>query len=222
MRDLFINHVSGFLIWLVKFLPFSLLKYLINILAILLAIMLKRFRVIAKKNYTFVYDRKPEIYKGFTITYGIYKLLGMQAVDVLTFIDGKYPRNNFIDNVYGLSYLNEAINKCNGIIIISAHIGNFTLLNLLLKELGYTDCAMIMRSVKNKKIEEKLNNIKQKAQINFFNESYIKKNILMLATFLRKKGILILITDQRHLKGVPLEFFGKTKMSPPGPPLYLY
>jgi KDO2-lipid IV(A) lauroyltransferase len=217
MRDLFINQAFDFFLWLVRLLPYNFLKYLISILSLVATIMLKKYRMIHKRNYTLVYGEEICFYKVFATTYNIYKILGMQALDVLTFIEGKYPKYNFVSKVQGSSYLNEAINKHNGLIVVSAHIGNFTLLNLLIKELGFSNCAMVMRNVKNKHIEEKFNYIRQKANIRFFNESSIKKNILLLARLLKEKGILIMITDQRHLKGIPLKFFDGIKKTHLGP-----
>ena len=207
----------NFFLWLVKVLPYNILQLFINMFSVFATIILKRYRKIASINYSLVYKREPGLVESFRITKNIFSILGMQSIDILTHIEKKYPHETFINKIYNISYLTEAMNRGKGAIILSAHVGNFAMLNMILAELGYPDCSMIMRGVKNKSIEAKLNIIRDRAHIKFFNESNTKKNTIVLAKYLKRKGILIMVTDQRHLKGRPLDFFGKTKKTPLGP-----
>ncbi len=214
------NFIIGFFdlfLWLVKVLPYNILQLLINVFSIFTTIILKRYRVIASINYRLIYNKEAGLVESFRITKNVFIILGMQSIDILTSIEKKYPNESFINKIYNISYLTEALNKGKGAIILSAHVGNFTMLNMILGELGYPNCSMIMRGVKNQNIEGKLNIIREKAHIKFFNESNTKKNTIVLAKYLKRKGILIMLTDQRHIKGPPLYFFGKTKKTPLGP-----
>jgi KDO2-lipid IV(A) lauroyltransferase len=193
-----------------------MLQILIKVLSITLAFLLKKYRNIAATNYNLVFGSEPSFLYSFIHTKVIFQILGKQAINILAVAKKKYRYNSFINNVENISTLIEAKNKGKGIIILSAHIGNFAMLNLLMAEMGYTNSAMIMRGIKNKVIEANLNNIRNHANIRFFNESNSKKNAWLLAKHLKKKGVLIMLTDQRHLKGPPLDFFGRKKKSPLG------
>lgn len=216
MVNIIVNYLFSFFMFLARYLPHIWLIAIINMCSTLLALLLKKYRNIAAINYSLVYSCKPTFIYSFVHTRRIFKLLGSQAVNILAVANKKYPKNNFINAVENISALIEAQNKDKGLIILSAHLGNFVMLNLIIAELGYTNCAMVMRGVKSKAIEEHLNNIRKDANITFFNESNSKKNALILIKHLKKKGVLIMLTDQRHLKGPPLDFFGRTKKTPLG------
>jgi len=175
MVNIIVNYLFSFFMFLTRYLPNIWLIAIINMCSIMLTFLLKKYRNIAAINYSLVYSSKPTFIYSFVHTRRIFKLLGSQAAifwllpirNILTII--------FINSVENISALIEAQNKDRGVIILSAHIGNFAMLNLIIAELGYTNCAMIMRGVKNNVIEEKLNNIRNNANIRFLMKVILRK-----------------------------------------------
>jgi len=115
----------NFFLWLLKVLPYNILQIFINMFSVFATIILKRYRKIASINYSLVYKREPGLVESFRITKNIFRILGMQSIDILTHIEKKYPHETFINKIYNISYLTEAMNRGKGAIILSAHVGNF-------------------------------------------------------------------------------------------------
>lgn len=205
------------LIYLPKILPYTLMKGIIALFSFIASQLLSRYIEIAKINFHLIFKKsvhKKEIKKHIQ---QIYKFFGNQAIELLYYMYNKYPYGKLVESIEGLNHLQEAHKQNKGIILISAHIGNFTHISLILNELGFPDNSMIMRATKDKFIENRLSIMRRNMGIAWFNESYSKKNTLMLARFVKnEKGILILLTDQRHQKGTPLEFFSNLKKTPLG------
>jgi diaminohydroxyphosphoribosylaminopyrimidine deaminase/5-amino-6-(5-phosphoribosylamino)uracil reductase len=67
-----------------------------------------------------------------------------------------------IDEVVGREHLEEALRRKRGVIIISAHLGNFTMLSSALAAMGFTECATIMKPTKDEETERIFSMIRER------------------------------------------------------------
>ncbi|MGB4520594.1 MAG: lysophospholipid acyltransferase family protein [Candidatus Omnitrophota bacterium] len=112
------------------------------------------------------------------------------------------------------SYLDQALAKGKGVIVVSAHLGNWELGGVVVALLGYPFSAVALPH-KNKQIN------------NFFNRQRQSKNFKVIPLgkaarqcldVLKKNEVLALAGDRDFTeKGIVLDFFGKPSFFPIGP-----
>lgn len=112
------------------------------------------------------------------------------------------------------SYLDQALAKGKGVIVVSAHMGNWELGAVIVSLLGYPFSAVALPH-KNRQIN------------NFFNHQRQIKNIKVIPlgkavrqclNVLRNNEVLALAGDRDFTeKGIVLDFFGKPTIFPEGP-----
>ena len=203
---------------LTRIVPFFIFKHIIGYLAILASHLLKQYNPIAKKNYEIIYGTSLSQKTAIRNVQKIYKSFGLQILEDFYMANNRYPYSALIDQISGLHYLLNAHKKGKGVIILSAHIGNFTQISIVLNSLGLNNNKTIMRSVKNPYIESYFSKLRGKLGIKWFNESKTKKSPLQILRFLKKeKGLLVLLIDQRYQKGIKVKFFGLDKKTAVGP-----
>jgi len=144
----------------------------------------------------------------------IFRNFAKYLVDFFRFskLDAQYIKENIrIENIH---YIDEALSKGKGAIIVSAHLGNWELGGVVVALLGYPFWAVALPH-KYKKID------------NFFNyQRGIKgmqviplgKAVKRSLEVLRENNVLALAGDRDFSeKGIVLDFFGKPTIFPQGP-----
>jgi len=100
----------------------------------------------------------------------------------------------------------EAINDENGVIIISAHIGNWEMAHVFTSAYFKTSIGIVARTLDSQKLDHWINRIRTK----YGNEIWPKKGALSkMARSLRKGGVVGMLIDQdtRDDESVQIEFF---------------
>jgi KDO2-lipid IV(A) lauroyltransferase len=179
----------------------------------------RKYWVSAQRNLAYAYGREvteKEVYQGIR---GMFTQLGRQAVEfIYRYHDGKRDMpSDKIDEVVGREHLEEALRRKRGVIIISAHLGNFTMLSSALAAMGFTECATIMKPTKDEETERIFSMIRERLGIRWSNQGSSRRDVMSVVKFLRNNGILILIIDQRMTSGVGVKFFGREKLTARGP-----
>ena len=120
-------------------------------------------------------------------------------------------------SVEGIENLDVALKSGKGVIAVSAHIGNYSLIGTKFSMLGY-NFVTVFRDLKTKAgsiIYSKLRKLIQLPSIPTLPEKHFYKNALKI---LRKNGILCLIADENKRRGgVFVNFFGRKASTAPGP-----
>ena len=142
-----------------------------------------------------------------------------QAVEMAYYckMGGMPAYEDFIEDISGKEYLEEALKQQKGVIALTAHIGNFTMITHTLTLAGFPNCATIMREQSDVKTEKLFTELRTEIGIKWINENESKSNVLALVKFLKKNGILIMLSDQRLIGGVKVRFLRREKLTAKGP-----
>jgi KDO2-lipid IV(A) lauroyltransferase len=128
-------------------------------------------------------------------------------------IDKEYIKNNL--KVENLHYFEEALSLGKGIIVLSAHLGNWELGGVLISLLGY-DLWVVALEHKYKKINDFFNAQRKSKGIKVipFNKA-VRQSI----NILKENRLLALVGDKDFTKegGIVINFFGKATSFPKGP-----
>ncbi len=137
-----------------------------------------------------------KVYRFVGITFAEFlKMENLSREELLTAI-------NFIDQ----DYLAEAFNKGNGVIIYSAHFGNWELMAAAMAAAGYPTNA-IARSQNNSKFDQKINQIRSARGVNI-----IPKGVSVRKAYqvLKRGEILLILGDQdARDSGWKMDFFDR-------------
>jgi len=132
---------------------------------------------------------------------------------------GKLPPEGKREYVHivGKEKLDEALALGRGVISVSAHLGNFLIIMPRLAVEGY-HVDFIVKELKNKKIEERLQNLREELG---YHSIYVEprfRSVKASLTSLKKNHVLVLYGDQRQRNaGVDVTFFGMPAKAAPGP-----
>jgi len=124
-------------------------------------------------------------------------------------------------SIEGECHLDEALSRGKGVILVSAHFGNFPLIMAKLPLEGYT-CSVIMRHMRDTRIEKIL--FKHHVLYDGLKIIYSQpRNICVEETirFLRNNELVFIPMDQNFgTAGVYVDFFGKKAATATGPVIF--
>lgn len=144
----------------------------------------------------------------------VFRNFAKYLVDFFRFskIDSEYIKK-FV-KLEGLSNIDEALKRGKGVIILSAHMGNWELGGHVFGKLGYPISAVVLTH-QNEKINEFF--INQRALGNF-RSIEIGPSLRSCYNVLKNNELLALLGDRNFAsKGVSMDFFGRQAMMPKGP-----
>jgi KDO2-lipid IV(A) lauroyltransferase len=116
---------------------------------------------------------------------------------------------------HGLDYLDQALSKGKGVIIVTGHFGNWDLAGALLGRRGFPLNA-VADTFEPEKMDRLINGTRERNGMNIIKmEAGSLKKIF---TALKKNEIVLLLFDRpQEGKGVAVRFFGETAWLPEGP-----
>ncbi len=171
-----------------------------------------RFETSANLKAIFPEKGKKELGK---IQIQIFRNFAKYLIDFFRFeaINKKYINRKIkIENIH---YLDEALKKGKGAIVLSAHFGNWELGGAVVALLGYPFWAVALPH-KNKKINDFFNAQREKKGVKIISFGKAARSCLRL---LEENKIVALIGDKDFTKesGVLVNFFGRPTYLPKGP-----
>jgi KDO2-lipid IV(A) lauroyltransferase len=144
----------------------------------------------------------------------IFRNFAKYLVDFFRFskLDAQYIKENIrIENIH---YIDEALSKGKGAIIVSAHLGNWELGGVVVALLGYPFWAVALPH-KYKKIDNFFN---YQREIKGMQVIPLGKAVRQSLEVLRENKVLALAGDRDFSeKGIVLDFFGRSATFPQGP-----
>lgn len=149
----------------------------------------------------------------------VFRNFAKYLVDFFRFskIDSEYIKR-FI-KLEGLSNIEEALKHGKGVIILSAHIGNWELGGFVMGTLGYPISAVVLTH-QNKNINEFF--LRQRS-LGKMKSIEFGASLRCCYNSLKNNELLALLGDRDFSKnGIPADFFGHTALLPKGPPVLSY
>lgn len=146
-----------------------------------------------------------------------FRTMGSIVLDTIRFKDFSADKIKELISIDGIEYLKTAFKKNKGVIVVSAHMGSFTLIGSRLSVEGYK-ATFVARHARNKKIEQIIMGFcRQVGQKIIFNRPILtcmRRSIKVLS----RNEILIIELDQNFgTEGLEVNFFGRPAMVATGP-----
>ncbi len=144
----------------------------------------------------------------------VFRNFGKYLVDFFRFskIDQEYIKK-FV-KVEGLKNIDAARSRGKGVIILSAHMGNWELGGLVLSSIGYPMSAVVLTH-QNKRINDFFT---RQRKVGKMRPIEIGITLKSCYTILKSNNLLGLMGDRDFTKnGLVIEFFGKKTLIPKGP-----
>lgn len=131
-------------------------------------------------------------------------------------IDRDYIRKNI--RVENQHYLDAGLSKGKGVVVLTAHIGNWELGGVMIALLGYPFWVVALPH-KHKKVDDFFNRQRQSKGVNVIP---LGKAMRLCLKVLTENKLLALVGDRDFTqKGVVLDFFGKPTLFPVGPAAFV-
>jgi len=218
-RKFFTRRLSYILLRLSKFIhslfPLWWSYFIGKIFGTLAYFLIRRHRKIAFESLSIAFPNlnKKEIKK---IAKNFFVFMAQSSFELIYFLrhTDKISKNVIIE---GKEYLDLALSKKKGIILVTAHMGNFPLLGLKLVSLGYP-VNFVTRPMRDKNTGDYLYKLRTKANIKTIFSYPRRECLLNIIKALKNNEIVIIQMDQNFgSTGVWVKFFGKLAATPTGP-----
>ncbi|MCX5716143.1 MAG: ELM1/GtrOC1 family putative glycosyltransferase [Candidatus Omnitrophica bacterium] len=170
----------------------------------------KKRRMIAYTNLkaAFAAEKSPSEIRA--ITKSVYKNLGMIFVEVLRFpvINKQYIKKHI--SLHGLEMLKVARSNNKGVIVLTAHFGNWELMSLIGGFLGYP-VSVLAREQKHTKLNDLLNEYREMAGCRVIKKGIPTRNLFKA---LKANEFIGILSDQDAGRlGTFVDFFGRPTSS---------
>ena len=123
--------------------------------------------------------------------------------------------------IFGKENLDSALSKGRGVILVSAHFGNFPLMLTKLSSEGYP-VNVVVRYMRDEKIEEYFEKVRKLLNIHSIHTQPRNECVLRSLQALRRNEILCIQLDQNFGQkgGVFVDFFGRKAATATGPVIF--
>jgi len=199
---------------IVLLVPFRLNIELGKFAGFLAYLFLPRYTGVAKENLKLAFKGEKTSAQINKITLDLFKNIGMNAAEVLNMPKIK---KNLDKNIYGVGFekIDAALANGKGIIMLSAHIGNWELLPLYFVAKGYTT-NVIARRVYYQKYDKWVELLRESTGANIIFRDESPKKILRA---LHNNEVLGILPDQDidSVESIFVNFFGRPAHTPTAP-----
>lgn len=144
--------------------------------------------------------------------------IAQSALEAVCFLKNPHYLSNV--HIQGEENLKQALSKGRGVIIVSAHLGNFPLISLKLAKEGYT-VNVVVRPMRDEKAGDYFQELRIEAGVKTV-FSYPRRGCVNgIINALHRNEIVIIQMDQNFGSGgVWVKFFGKLAATPVGPVVF--
>ena len=118
--------------------------------------------------------------------------------------------------IQGEEYLRQALAKGKGVIALSAHLGNFTLLGARLAAAGYP-FNVVVKQPRDQRFARLIDDYRARVGIKTISAKPRREAARQILKTLKGNQIVLVIADEFKSGGVEVEFLGQTAPAPRGP-----
>lgn len=208
----YLGRAGAFLIYL---LPIKFSLFLADRLGAVAYLMLGRYRRLTIDNLRSAFGDEKTGKEIESIAARVFSNLARNAVELINF--PKLNKGNIGRYVTteGIEIIDAAFKLGRGVIIITAHIGNWEVMSATLRILDYPGVA-VGRRIYFDKYDKYLNKLRKLHDVNIIYRDESPKKILKV---LKSNAIVGIVADQDvdSVEGVFVDFFGKQAYTPAGP-----
>ena len=143
--------------------------------------------------------------------------LGISIAEM--FFSATRRRINLVNRIriQGAEHLDKALGLGRGVIAVSAHLGNFTLIGMKMCAEGYA-FASLVKLPKYTAVANALRMLQEKQQARFIYVQPWKDALRSILACLRRNEIVCMVTDEKKKhSGVEVDFFGQPAATALGP-----
>lgn len=118
--------------------------------------------------------------------------------------------------IQGEEHLKRALAREKGVIALSAHLGNFTIMGTRLAAAGYP-FTTVVKHPRDQGFARLTDSYRAKVGVKTISAKPRREAARQILRALRKNEIVLLIADEFKSGGVEVEFLGRTALAPRGP-----
>jgi len=118
--------------------------------------------------------------------------------------------------IQGEEHLKRALEKGKGVIGVSAHLGNFTLIGARLAASGYS-LQVVVKQPRDQRLARLMDGYRARIGIQTISARPRREAARKILKSLRKNELVLLIADEFKSGGVKVKFLGRTAHAPRGP-----
>jgi KDO2-lipid IV(A) lauroyltransferase len=207
-----------FALKMIKWLPDSFLYRFSRFMGHLGFWAVAKYRKISIDNLTESFpDKSPKEIKKIAVE--SYCEVTWGAVEIVKLALSSDPRKKLlelVDEIEGLEYLDEAFSRKKGVICISAHFGNFTIMTRRLELEGYP-FNLIMRFADDEVVTELWKKVMQPVGIKAISARPRRKAVVEALKWVRANKGICLYSDQNKTGGIYVDFFKRPAGTVEGP-----
>ncbi len=202
--------------FLVEHLPFVMVRGVLNFLLSAAFRVTFRLKRIARESLRIAFGQEKTQEQIEQIVQDCFKTIRKGIIELLYF--SRYPKE--VVNLFsfeGKERLDDALKKGKGVILVTAHYGNFPLMMLQMAQMGYK-VNVIMRRARDEKIADVILKIMDREKVHTIYTQPRRQCVLESLKVLRNNELLFILMDQHFGSegGVFVEFFGQQAATAPG------
>lgn len=118
--------------------------------------------------------------------------------------------------VEGEEHLRRALERGRGVIALSAHLGNFTMIGTRLAAAGYP-FSVVVKQPKDERFARLIDHYRAVVGIQTISAKPRREAARQILKALRRNEVILVIADEFKSGGVEVEFLGRTAPAPRGP-----
>lgn len=118
--------------------------------------------------------------------------------------------------IEGEQHLKRALEKGKGVIALSAHLGNFTMVGCRLAAAGYP-FSVVVKQPRDRRFARLIDGYRERVGIQTISAKPRREAVRGILKALRGNRIVLLIADEFKSGGVEVDFFGRGRPAPRGP-----
>jgi Kdo2-lipid IVA lauroyltransferase/acyltransferase len=201
----------------IRVLPRHWLFRLADGLASLAYLLFKGFRSRSRKNIAAAFDEKLSGTAVENIARRSLRNFFRDCVEIGIVLESSDEEVQAQVSIIGKEYLNTALEKGSGVVVLSAHLGNFFLLGTRLAVDGYP-VFVLVNQPSDGQFAELMDRYRLKVKQRTIHARPRRAALKQLNEILRRNEIAIVIADEyRRGNGIPVPLFGHTVLARRGP-----
>ncbi|MDD5044803.1 MAG: lysophospholipid acyltransferase family protein, partial [Candidatus Omnitrophica bacterium] len=200
-----------------RMLPLRLIYWIGNSFAFLGYRLAKKQREIALESLTIAFGREKTAAEIKKIAQDCFGFIGKSGLELVYLMEKPRLLKRLV-TIEGKEHLDKALEKGKGVILISAHFGNFPLMLSRLSLEGYSVFG-VMKYMRDERAENLFYQKRSRMGIKTIYTKPLKECTENCLKALRSNGLLFLLIDQNFGSGggVFVDFFGQKAATAPGP-----